>query len=139
VRPDAAGRAALAPYVEPTYLHQVVAARGGEVRRRFIDLPDALAESPPDPPDDEWRVHFHIPLYAEPGAPFRDTRGHLLEALDWIAAHPGSCEHFEMETYTWEVLPEKLRTGIEDQLVAEYAWVLDACRTRGLAGETARA
>jgi hypothetical protein len=38
-----------------------------------------------------------------------------------------------METYTWEVLPAALRTGIEDQLVGEYDWTLAACRARGLA------
>jgi hypothetical protein len=78
-------------------------------------------------------VHFHVPLHAQPGAPFGDTRDHMLGALDWIAAHPGACEHFEMETYTWEVLPAALRTGIEDQLVGEYDWTLAACRARGLA------
>ena len=64
---------------------------------------------------------FTVPLHAQPGAPFGETRDHLLGALDWIAAHPGSCEHFEMETYTWEVLPTALRLPIEDQLVREYA------------------
>ena len=38
-----------------------------------------------------------------------------------------------METYTWEVLPPALRLPIEDQLVREYAWTLDALARRGLA------
>ena len=38
-----------------------------------------------------------------------------------------------METYTWEVLPATLRLGIEEHLVREYAWTLDACAQRGLA------
>lgn len=134
VRPDAAGRRALEAFVEPTYLHQVVVGRGGVVHRRFIDLPDALADAEVSQPGDEWRIHFHVPLHAAPGAPFNDTRDHLLGALDWLAAHPGACEHLEMETYTWEVLPPALRLPIEDQLVREYAWTLDACAQRGLAG-----
>lgn len=135
VTPDAEGCAALAPFVEPTYLHQVVAGdpETGEVSRRYIDLPDALADATPTAEGEEWRVHFHVPLHATPGAPFRDTRDHIEGTLDWLAAHPGACPHVEMETYTWEVLPPSLRIGIEDQLVREYAWTLDACAARGLA------
>src|SRR6266542_2518493 len=82
VRPDAAGRAALAAFVEPVYLHQVVVGRADspDVRRRFVDLPDALADAEASRPDDEWRIHFHVPLHASPGAPFSDTRDHLVEA-----------------------------------------------------------
>jgi len=133
VRPDAAGRRALAAFVEPTYLHQVVVGQGGTVKQRFVDLPDALAANEPTQPNDEWRVHFHIPLHAAPGAPFSDTRDHLLGALDWLKLHPGACQHLEMETYTWEVLPPALRLGIEEQLIREYAWTLEACAQRGLA------
>ena len=47
--------------------------------------------------------------------------------------HPAACQHAEMETYTWEVLPPALRVGIEDQLVSEYEWTLAALAARGLA------
>lgn len=137
VRPDAAGRAALAAFVEPVYFHQVVAARAGSVRHRYDDLPDALADQIGSAQDDEWRVHFHVPLHAAPGAPFGDTRDHLTDALDWLEGHPGTCTHLEMETYTWEVLPAALRLPIEDQLVREYAWTLGELARRGLADESA--
>jgi hypothetical protein len=135
VKPDGAGRAALGAFVEPVYLHQVVVGRANshEVRRRYIDLPDALAAKEESRPDDEWRIHFHVPLHASPGAPFADTRDHLMGALDWMKAHPGACTHFEMETYTWEVLPPAMRLPIEDQLEKEYAWTLGALGERGLA------
>jgi sugar phosphate isomerase/epimerase len=133
VRPDAEGRAAVAAFVEPTYLHQVVVGHGERVRRRFVDLPEALAATEPSQTDDEWRIHFHVPLHAAPGAPFSDTRDHLLGALDWLKVNPSACQHLEMETYTWEVLPPALRLGIEEQLTREYAWTLDACAQRGLA------
>jgi len=133
VRPDAAGRRALAAFVEPVYLHQVVVGAGDVVRRRYVDLPDALADAADSAGDDEWRVHFHVPLHAAPGAPFGDTRDHLTAALDWLKAHPGSCHHLEMETYTWEVLPPAMRLPIEDQLVHEYAWTLGELARRGLA------
>jgi hypothetical protein len=133
VRPDEEGRKALMSFIEPVYLHQVVVGHGSEVRRRFIDLPDALAASEKSHSDDEWRVHFHVPLHAAPGAPFHDTRDHLLDALDWLNAHRGACAHLEMETYTWEVLPLAMRLPIEDQLVREYAWTLGALAERGFA------
>jgi hypothetical protein len=135
VKPDVAGRAALAAFVEPTYLHQVVVGNPatGVVRQRYVDLPDALADTAPSRLDDEWRVHFHLPLHAAPGAPFGDTRDHLLGALDWMQKHPAACQHAEMETYTWEVLPPALRVGIEDQLVSEYDWTLAALAARGFA------
>ena len=119
--------------IEPVYLHQVVVGSDHAVRRRFVDLPEALAEVEPSRPGEEWRVHFHVPLHASPGAPFGDTRDHLIEALDWLKAHRGACTHLEMETYTWEVLPPTLRLPIEDQLVREYAWTLGALAERGFA------
>jgi hypothetical protein len=135
VKPDATGRKALEAFIEPVYLHQVVVGRAAssEVRRRYIDLPDALTDTTPSARDDEWRIHFHVPLHASPGAPFSDTRDHLIGALDWLKTHPGACTHLEMETYTWEVLPPALRLPIEDQLVREYAWTLNALAERGLA------
>jgi hypothetical protein len=54
--------------------------------------------------------------------------------MDWLAKHPQSCQHIEMETYTWEVLPESLRSGsVVDQLVKEYDWTLAEMKARGLA------
>lgn len=47
--------------------------------------------------------------------------------------HRDACAHLEMETYTWEVLPPALRLPIEEQLVREYAWTLEALAARGLA------
>jgi hypothetical protein len=132
VRPDAAGRAVLAAFVEPTYLHQVVVAEAGHVRLRFPDLPDALASDEPNRDGDEWRIHFHVPLHAAPELPLRDTREHLLGVLDWLAVNPGACRHLEMETYTWAVLPPAMQLTVEDQLVAEYGWTLAACEKRGL-------
>jgi hypothetical protein len=54
--------------------------------------------------------------------------------LDLLAANPGMCTHLEMETYTWEVLPDELKhADVVDQLTAEYAWTLANLRDRGLA------
>jgi hypothetical protein len=38
-----------------------------------------------------------------------------------------------METYTWEVLPDEMRSGdVVDQLVKEYEWTLGEMEKREL-------
>lgn len=126
----------LQAFQEDTYFHQTIARRPDGSLRRFRDLPEALAHAAAHgvSEDEEWRVHFHVPLHADVEEPFGDTRDHLLATLDWLAANPSRCAHLEMETYTWEVLPRELRSGsVVDQLVREYAWTLDALRARRLA------
>ena len=123
--PTASARHRLASFADDVYLHQVIVRQGESVVRRFKDLPEALqwADTAPDP-GEEWRVHFHIPLHADPAEPdFGDTRDHIHGTWRFLENHPGLCSHFEMETYTWEVLPESLRSGsVVDQLVREYEW-----------------
>ena len=59
---------------------------------------------------------------------------HVGGVLDEVKRHPGLCGHFEMETYTWEVLPEDMRSGdVVDQLVKEYDWCLGQMQGRNLA------
>ncbi|NNE92628.1 MAG: metabolite traffic protein EboE [Verrucomicrobiales bacterium] len=132
--PDAASLSRVSDFEEDVYLHQVVVRKGDEVVARFRDLPDALedAEKTGDP-GDEWRVHFHVPIHAQPEALFGDTRDHISETLDLLGGEPGWCRHFEMETYTWEVLPENLRSGdVVDQLAKEYEWCLGEFERTGL-------
>jgi hypothetical protein len=79
-------------------------------------------------------VHFHIPIHAQPADVFDSTRDHLDGAMQWLAKNPTKCQHIEMETYTWEVLPQDMRSGdVVDQLVKEYDWTLAAMRGFGLA------
>jgi hypothetical protein len=136
LKPTPENIAKLTAFDEPVYFHQVIASYGkDEPLRRFKDLPDALqfAQVNPTTLGEEWRVHFHIPIHAQPGGGFDSTRDHLLGAMDWLAANPTQCQHIEMETYTWEVLPQELRSGdVVDQLVREYEWTLGEMRSREL-------
>lgn len=132
VRPTLAARATLEKFSDEVYLHQVIAHCAGGSLKRFRDLPEALAAG--DPVDDEWRVHFHVPLHAPATPPFQNTNDHLLATLDWLAKQPERCAHLEMETYTWEVLPPELKSQtVEDQLAAEYRWTLGELQKRRLA------
>ena len=116
------------------YLHQVIGKlnNGGIVR--YKDLPDAIYDFDSDLNDySEWRVHFHIPLHASPGGIFDDTRDHIIDTLKVLAAEPQICQHIEMETYTWEVLPEAMQSNnVVDQLSLEYEWTLNSLRDVGL-------
>lgn len=136
LRPTKENLAKLRAFDEPVYFHQVVASYGAdEPLRRFKDLPDALAfaEQQSEQLGEEWRVHFHIPIHAQPGDGFDSTRDHLIGAMDWLAANPQKCQHIELETYTWEVLPPEMRSGdVVEQLVKEYEWALPEMRSRGL-------
>jgi hypothetical protein len=61
------------------------------------------------------------------------TADHVLGLLKCLQAQPGLCSHLEMETYTWAVLPELLRSrDVTDQIVAEYEWTLRQLETHGL-------
>lgn len=119
---------------EPIYFHQVIVQDGENPLMRYRDLPEAFqAIESGWPKGEEWRVHFHLPLHASPEGGFQDTRDHLLDAIDWVAENPTACQHIEMETYTWEVLPEALREAdVVDQLCKEYDWTLAEFGNRGL-------
>ena len=130
VVPDGHARSALRSFRENTYLHQVIARTCDGTLVRFKDLPLALDA---DQPADEWRIHFHVPLYAKPDG-LGTTVDHLLGALGWLARTPKACAHLEMETYTWEVLPAHLKSAtVVDQLTREYEWLLPQLAARGLA------
>lgn len=122
-----AALSALAAFAEPTYLHQVVSRRPDGSLRREADLPQALARAAAagDVSDEEWRVHFHVPLFVERLDAFETTQPFLAEILAIHAKEPISA-HLEIETYTWDVLPPELRDRpIHEAISAEMRWVLE--------------
>jgi sugar phosphate isomerase/epimerase len=116
-------RAALAAFDEPVYLHQVVSRRDGRLDR-LPDLAPALARGAAAD-GEEWRVHFHVPVFVSDLGAFRSTQDFLAEILALHRRAPLS-PHLEVETYTWDVLPPALRGGpVQDAVVRELGWVLD--------------
>jgi len=113
----------LRAFDEDTYLHQVV-ARKGETLERFLDLPDAFAAAETTRYD-EWRVHFHVPLFLAELEHFGTTQHVLADVLNLHRQAPIS-DHLEVETYTWDVLPPGLRdVPVEDAIARELSWVRD--------------
>ena len=102
---DPVARARIAEFVEPRYLHQVRELTGSGDVLAADDLDEALDSLPARGP---WRVHFHVPLHAEPEGPLQSTAHVIREVL--AALPPGPA--IEVETYTRGVLPPQLRQDL---------------------------
>ncbi|BCX48816.1 metabolite traffic protein EboE [Haloferula helveola] len=123
---DPRGYAAIdtaARFDEPTYLHQVIERHPDGRILRYTDLPDAIAAYGPDNDAEQWRVHFHIPLDHDPEEPLKSTRVQASDTLKLCLDDPEMCTHFEIETYTWGVLPPEMQRPVEEQIAGEYRWV----------------
>ena len=121
--PYTATRDALTPFAEDSYLHQVVERDRTGALTRYEDLPDALAQLPDQPDGREWRIHFHVPIWAERLGAFASTRPFLERLLERHRHTPVS-PHLEVETYTWDVLPAEHRgLPVEDAIARELLWV----------------
>ena len=108
---------ALQQFDDPVYLHQVVGIK------RYADLPEALATATGKADGREWRVHCHVPIFMDNLGAFSSTRSFISEVLGIHRLHPVSA-HLEVETYTWNVLPEHLRAGgMELAIARELNWV----------------
>ncbi|MEZ4700595.1 MAG: metabolite traffic protein EboE [Rhodothermales bacterium] len=125
---ETAARAALAehlgPYAESTYLHQVIERRADGSLHHYPDL-DAALPHIQQPDAREWRIHFHVPLFVDRFGPLASTRDNIAPTLDFVAARQ-LCDHLEVETYTWEVLPAELKVDLGASIQRELAWTLGA-------------
>jgi sugar phosphate isomerase/epimerase len=125
---DSAALTAIREFDEPVYFHQVLLLHPLGLVKRYGDLPDffeAVDCGEISAFDfEEMRVHFHIPLDAEPAPPLRSTRAQTKQVLEWRRANPDACHHYEIETYTWGVLPASLQRPVDEQIAGEYRWVL---------------
>ena len=114
----------LKKYTGTIYLSQTTELRNGVITR-FLNLEDAIAAWEQDPGPREWRTHFHVPVFLKDLGPFQTTRSGIDDALRVHARTPLST-HLEIETYTWDVLPEHLKTGdITEYVVRELEYVRD--------------
>jgi len=114
--------APLRAFADDVYLHQVVERRrGGFVR--YLDLPQALAAADPSDLERVWRIHFHVPVFRDSLGPFSGTQPYLRELLQ-ILRDTAASPHLEVETYTWDVLPEEYRRdGVVAAVIRELEWV----------------
>lgn len=108
---------------EPTYLHQVVAKEASGKLTRYPDLNEALAEFPARTAA-EWRAHFHVPVSTDRIGQLYSTRDDIIQVLNIQKKDPFT-SHLEVETYTWEVLPEGMKIPITESIINELDWVIN--------------
>ncbi|MCP4385289.1 MAG: metabolite traffic protein EboE [Hyphomicrobiales bacterium] len=114
--------AALKAFDDPVYFHQTIEKLNGALTH-YLDIPNALAAYGGEDDGREWRTHFHVPVFLEDVGVFKTTRPDIEAALRYHKANPVS-DQVEIETYTWDVLPEEFKTGdIVDYVVRELEWV----------------
>lgn len=112
----------LARYANTIYLTQTVEKKDGKLTR-FLNLEDAFAAWRTNPGPREWRTHFHVPVFLDSLGELGTTRFAIEDALRFHKANPLS-RQLEIETYTWDVLPDHLKTGdIVDYVTREIEWV----------------
>ncbi len=116
-------RAQLQTFAEERYLHQTVVSTDGGTRRFFEDLPLALHCADIDRGSQDWRVHFHVPIYLQKMLQFETARDDICACLNELGS-PGPFCHLEVETYAWNVLPADLRLSRLSQGIAmELQWL----------------
>jgi hypothetical protein len=109
-------------YAETIYLTQTIEKREDGMSK-FLNLEDAFAAWEKRPGPREWRTHIHVPVFLDDLGAFRTTRFAIEDALRFHKANPLS-RQLEIETYTWDVLPDSLKTGdIVEYVCREIEWV----------------
>ena len=114
----------LSAFDDGVYLHQVVERRNGALTR-YVDLAPAFAALRGGTAGGEWRVHCHVPVFLEIAGKFHSTQPTLKAALD-VTRSAFVAPHLEVETYTWDVLPQDLRQSSRaDAIAREMRWVIE--------------
>ena len=114
--------ARLERFSEPTYLHQAVGRRTDGTLLRYPDLPLALAAGVDGRDIDEWRVHFHVPVFARTLGDCETTQPELEQMLGALASEVP----LVVETYSFGVLPPELQARtVAESVIRELSWVRD--------------
>ena len=113
----------LKPFEDNVYLHQVVARQGTDLHR-YTDLHEAFASINNGASHDEWRIHFHVPVFMDNFGDYQSTQYFIQDMLKLHKTNPIS-NHLEVETYTWGVLPDEFKTdNMQEAIIRELQWVL---------------
>jgi len=123
-RVDARTVEQLRRFDDGVYLHQVVERRPDGSFVRFLDLAPAFANLD-QAQGNEWRVHCHVPIFMATLPELGTTQDFLRDILMLHRQSPIS-RHLEVETYTFDVLPEELRrVDVATAVARELQWVRD--------------
>lgn len=112
----------LQSFAESTYLHQVIARHKDGRLYHYSDLEKALPHFN-DSIADEWRIHFHVPIFIRDYQLLQSTQEDIKKCLE-LLKQENFCNHLEIETYTWEVLPPGMKADLVASIQREYEWVI---------------
>lgn len=128
----------LGRFGEARYLHQTTIQSGPAGSVRLVeDLPILLQEyggvdwqaigKPSKVPDGTWRVHFHVPIFADRLGEISTTQSEIHKCIQWLNRPELPPEfftrHWEVETYAWGVLPKSsLSSNLAEGIAEELRW-----------------
>ena len=108
--------AAMRPFADTVYLTQTIEKIDGKLNR-YLNLEDAFAAFEANRRRKrEWRTHVHVPVFLDKiGEHFETTRFAIEDALKFHKKNKLSPQ-LEIETYTWDVLPDSMKTRLDRRL-----------------------
>jgi sugar phosphate isomerase/epimerase len=124
----------LQKFAEPRYLHQTSVLRTDfpSAPLNFEDLPAAIEATAMDPTlgnESLWRVHFHVPIFLSRLGPLYTTRSQISDCLAAVR-DLRDFPHLEVETYAWNVLPERHQSPtLADGIAKEIEWLQKEMRS----------
>ncbi|MBH8571623.1 metabolite traffic protein EboE [Nostocaceae cyanobacterium CENA369] len=116
----------LRPFAESTYLHQVIERRSDGTLYHYPDLVTALPHLEQSVAE-EWRTHFHVPIFIHDYQILQSTQDDITTVLQLLQTN-NACQHLEIETYTWDVLPSEMKIDLLTSIQREYEWILKLIR-----------
>jgi hypothetical protein len=102
-------------------LHQVKALGKDGSFIQYRDLDEAIADFTPER-DNEWRVHFHVPLFLENYGLLGSTQQEIRETIAFQNTQSFT-RHLEIETYTWGVLPAEFQVPMDQSISREIQYI----------------
>jgi hypothetical protein len=113
----------LKSFDEYVYLHQTrLFSSTGNIMKSFRDIPETFNGAT----DGFLSSHFHIPVFIEDISDrLLPAKSELKAVLNLLKKTPKICSNIEIETYTYNVLPQILnKQTLIENITEEYKWII---------------
>ena len=90
-------------FKDDVYLHQTRCLENKKSFKKYPDIPGAETGGG----NGQWRTHYHIPLTWQGNKDFISTRNEITRPFFDYAVNQVGVRHFEIETYTLGIFPDK--------------------------------
>jgi len=123
----------LANFADHIYLHQTrFFDKTGKIIKKYNDIPDTKISNNALVRVSQIYTHFHTPIYIDTiSANFATAKNELFRVIEVIKKYPEICSNIEIETYTYSVLPKKIKPeSMEQMIIKEYQWILKKLQTK---------